>query len=797
MLINFLQAREQLTKTYSKVSGQLVKTPYPLTWEFSSIEERFTTLPQLKALLVKHAALGHCALKGTIKKPLVKESRRGSTEASGATEWLVLDLDGLPDAAEMGNTTVPMTIELFLDEMGLPDVSYIVQWSASYGIENKRLRAHVFLLLDKPYAAPLIKQWLIQKNLSVPLLRDSITLTKTGNSLSWALDISACQNDKLIYIAPPVLKGIKDPMAGQDRIEFVKRKHDVVALGGIASSAKNKAESQKIVDKLREATGLPVRKAQYKMVGSQEVMLKPDESIITEMKSDRGFVYFNLNGGDSWAYYHPENAPDYILNFKGEPAYLTKELLPDYWGQLTGNADATRTSSTGVTYLAFCDRRSGAYWRGTYNKVTDTLDINQARNETQVRHFAKQHGVQIGDFIPEWDLVFDPQDMVRVDEGNRVVNLFQPSYYMLNVSDKAPKAIPPTIKKIITHALGDDPVVVAHFLNWLAVIAQTRTRTRTAWVLHGTQGTGKGLLVNEIIAPLFKGLTHKCLLGSLVERFNGYMEGKLFILVDEVQASSLTHAAAAVDAKLKNAITEATVPMRRMHATEVEVDNFTNWIFMSNKADPVQIARGDRRYNVGNYQVNKLQITSAEVDQIQNELQAFYNWLANTPADIDQAGQVLVTKDREQMIALTETAAESVAEALMGGNMQFFLDSLPTDESYKRNALVAARTEDYVSLLKTLICRTDPLNGKCNLGRDELMTLFKALVGTVPDSPNKFTAYLKHARVHIEAVWVDNKTVRGVKTVWRDYKKFPSYLSAHFTKPEPKKPAAKKAKETA
>ncbi len=67
------------------------------------------------------------------------------------------------------------------------------------------------MLLDKPYAAPLIKQWLVQKNHEVPLLNASMTLTKTGNALTWPLDISACQNDKLIYIAPPVLKGIKDP----------------------------------------------------------------------------------------------------------------------------------------------------------------------------------------------------------------------------------------------------------------------------------------------------------------------------------------------------------------------------------------------------------------------------------------------------------------------------------------------------------------------------------------------------------------------------------------------------------
>jgi hypothetical protein len=41
------------------------------------------------------------------------------------------------------------------------------------------------------------------------------------------------------------------------------------------------------------------------------------------MKMERGFVYFNLNGGDSWAYYHPIDNPTFIRNFKGEPMYRT------------------------------------------------------------------------------------------------------------------------------------------------------------------------------------------------------------------------------------------------------------------------------------------------------------------------------------------------------------------------------------------------------------------------------------------------------------------------------------------
>jgi hypothetical protein len=91
------------------------------------------------------------------------------------------------------------------------------------------------------------------------------------------------------------------------------------------------------------------------MHGNDEVMAKPDVCTITDMKTERGFVYLNLNGGDSWAYYHPENNPDLIRNFKGEPAYLTKELLPDYWEQLHSKVNATVTSQ-GLMHLALCDK---------------------------------------------------------------------------------------------------------------------------------------------------------------------------------------------------------------------------------------------------------------------------------------------------------------------------------------------------------------------------------------------------------------------------------------------------------
>lgn len=771
-----------LTKTYSKTKSGVTKTPYPFAWEFTSHEEDVLTLSQFEAVLKKHAALGHCALKGTISRPLVKESRAGSTDTSATTEWIVLDLDGLPPTVEIAGQAQPqtLTVDLLLYEMGLGDISYIVQWSASMGIENQRLRAHVFMQLDKPMAAPLIKQWLIQKNMEVSFLSKSMGLTKTGNAISWPLDVSACQNDKLIYIAPPTLKGIKDPLSGQPRIQLIRRKADKLNLNStpINTTAKNRELTHKRIADLRDEAGLPPRKIKYKVVGSQEVMLAPDESVITEMKTERGFVYFNLNGGDSWAYYHPENNPDYILNFKSEPAYLTKELLPDYWQQLTGTGSSTRTSSTGLLYLAFCDRRTGVYWRGTYEAATDVLDINPAKNETQLRHFAKQYGVPIGDFVPEWDLVFDPDDMVRVDSQNRMVNKFQPTSIMLNAG-KAPKAVPPTINKVLTHALGGDKEIVKHFINWLATIVQTRDRTRTAWVMHGVEGTGKGLLINNIIKPMFG--THVALrrMEELNEKYNHFMEGSFLVFVDEVQTKALQNEQG-VMAKLRNFITEETVPIRQMYANAIEVRNYTNWIFSSNMSDPVSIKRGDRRFNVGKYQPIRLEMTDAEVEKIAKEVQAFYNYLYDYPADFELAGKVIESNDRETLISISENSIDTVGNAVINGDFHFFIDQLPTDESHKRNAMQMNRVTEYITVLRTLIERTTP-DGKCNLAREELRTLFDYCVGNIPTTPNKFTSLLKHHRIHLAPVWVNNKTVRGTQTKWVDVANFAKYKKDYLS----------------
>ena len=768
MQLTFLKAPIPLTKSFSKkADGTISKTSYPNVYEVTSITEDAIDLRHMEQLLKKHALLGHCLVKGNPTRSLNCESRAGTTDSNALTEWIVLDVDGIPNVS---------SIDDFLKALHFEDVSYVVQWSASYGIENKELRAHVFMRLDKPLAAPLIKQWLIQLNHTVSMLRDAMGLTKTGNAISWPLDISACQNDKLLYIAPPLLKGIKDPVKGT-RINYVRKLKETLSAASattINSTAQNRALTDKRINEIRSALGYPSRKTTYKMHGNVEVMVKPDSCIVSDMKIERGFVYFNLNGGDSWGYYHAEDNPDYIHNFKGEPAYVTKDLLPEYWQSLT--QQSVRVSSQGVTYLAFCDRKTGAYWRGTHDGQTDTLELYQAKNETQVRHFAKQYGMPLGDYITEWDLTFDPHDNVRVDADNKTVNMFQPTTYM-QAPTKKQSTCPKTIYKVIHHALGSDPKVTAHFMNWVAYILQRRDRAKTAWVLHGTQGTGKGILANRIIRPLF-GINQTAMrrMEEFNEPYNGFMEKCFIVFVDEMQAKALMNERG-VMAKLFNFITEENITVRAMHMASYEIRNYTNWIFASNKSDPVAIDKEDRRFNVGVYQPNKLVISQKELeDLLPKELQAFHDYLMTLAVDEVAAGTPIESADRDNMISISESSIDTVGSALLEGNFGFFVDLLPTTDAHQSNVMEYNKVTNYIDVLKSILERTKD-DGSCNISRDELRPMFEYAIGGIPSSPNKFTSLLKHHRVHLTKVRID-KPVYGMRVDWKDIKQFPEYAQS-------------------
>lgn len=759
MKVFFLSAAKPIIKSYElDRQGQLVKHSYPFIYEVTSHEENPNTLNDIANLMQKYAKSGGCMLKGNLSRPLVLESRKSSTNSDEKTNWVCLDLDGIENY---------QSVDLFLDAIGCGDTDYVLQWSSSMGIENNAgFRCHIFMQLDQPAHPQILKHWLMGLNLNTPALSAQLELTKTGNSLRWPLDITTCQNDKLLYIAPPELGvGIIDPFPGTKRISFTKSKKRSLTLPfPIASRDTLRERMDKRIAELRVLNNLPKRKStKYKFTGTVEYMVNPDSGVITETKNERGFTYFNINGGDSWAYYHPDDSPKFIFNFKGEPAYRTEDLLPEYWAKLQQASSTYTPNQQGITYLAFRDFKTSNYFNGSYNASTSHLELAMAKNESQLRQFMQQHGQAIGEFVPDWNLVWNPHKPSIVDTQNKELNTYQPSKFFQAVPTKSNKlhVPPPTITKVISHVLAYDKPTIDHLINWLAVIVQTRNKTGTAWVWHGTQGTGKGVLFHQILTPLFGEVNVVSKrMEELESEFTGFMENKFLVFIDEIEAgNSLYHSK--ISAKLKNLIVEPTISVRRMYTPAYMAPNYANMIFASNKSGAVEISPDDRRYNVGPYQDQPIKLTSTEIDDtIPTELKAFYNFLMQYPANIDLARKPLISAARNTLIDISRTAVDTVADAILAGDMKFLWDHLPAKAS-AISPLQNMRYQPFRDLMVELV--TTQIG---QLSREDLQVIMEWCVGNIPQSPHKFTALMKHHRIHLTQVW-KGRNVRGITVTWQ------------------------------
>ena len=766
----FLAADKPIVKRYEITpnTGELVKHPYPFVYEVTSYQETCNNLHDLFQHIQKYAKQGNCMVKGKLGRQLVTESRKGTTNPEELTEWICLDLDGIEGY---------QSVDHFLSDIGCAETDYILQWSSSMGIENKAgFRCHIFMQLDKPVRPQQLKNWLQDLNLSRPTLSGQLQLTKTGNSLRWPLDITTCQNDKLLYIAPPDLgKGITDPFPekgsrgkpASPRITFEQRTLKRLSLPTnliLQEALRDRTHAK--VSELRVAAGLPKMKAvKYKFDGTIEYMANPGQATITDMKEERGFVYFNLNGGDSWAYYHPSDSPEFIYNFKGEPTYRTQDLLPQYWAKLTQQAASGAPDAKGNIYLAFREFTSGVYWNGIYDTVNDALELYPAKSETQLRHFMKNNKMPLGESIPDWKRVFEPNNPNVIDRQAQTVNIYNPSDFFKDLSPPFVASPPPVINKIIDHVLGNDMATLDHFYNWLSTIVQFKTRAGTAWVMQGTQGTGKGLLMHNILTPLFgyENVAAKRM-EELESQFTEFMENKFIVFIDEIESGkSLYHAK--VTAKLKNLIVEPMISIRNMYRPAYLAPNFASMIFASNKPSSVEVAPDDRRFNVGVYQENKLQITGPEIDQIDQELGEFYAYLMHYPADPDRARTPLISQSRSTLIDISRTAIDTISDALLKGDLQTLWDHLPSQKALTPgNALIQTKAQGYRDLIVDVV---NNIGNHDKLTRDELYTIFEYTVGNMPTSPNKLTSTLKHHRLHLKPVWKYNRSVRGIEVNWK------------------------------
>lgn len=757
---DFLEAADEtpLTKRFVQTAKGLDVEPYPYIKFLNSHREQVAGLRDLYDVLRVHASQGHCLLKGLLDRPLKNESRAGHTSAETPTRWILLDLD-FTEGWE--------SVDEFLAELNpaWADVSYIFQHSASAGIRYEPgLRGHVWILLEAPAFPAQLKAWLKQKNMELFRNKDGSTrleLTANGYSLRWPLDITTCQNDKLIYIAEPQCIGVDDPLAGR-RFELVEKSREFAPLPdlNVKPSAVD-ATMWKIITELRRRAGLPEAKAKFRSSGTIDVLQNPDEAIVTGVRQARGFVYLNLNGGDSWAYYFPEDKPELLYNFKGEPIVRLKDIAPDFYYNYMEQLQ-TKRHGTAVRPYVFRDAQTDTYYNVIYDQVNDELKLfAQAGSKDKLKDFLAQFGRNLPETIDDWTVVFDPTTTKVIDPVQKWINRFKASEFIRYADRLSPvHYVPPIIHKVIFSAAGSCEEAYTHFLNWLAFYFQTRQRPNTSWVFHGVSGTGKGLLLDKILRPLF-GHQHvtEWTAAQVEDQFNAQLANTLILWLDEFKTTD-TRTPGLVMNRIKNYITEETLQIRGMRKDTITVPNHLAIIVASNHPDPLALDPSDRRFNVCPAQETPLVTTDEEVNAIADELPAFASFLKHYEVDAERVRRVLLNEARQQMIEASMNSVEQFFARVRKGDLEWFLDFCQ-DMQPIDNLLAYQRFEDVLEkwCRRTMLCE-DRQGREVKVTRDELLAAYTYVVGGRAPSKAKFSRQCAIYRVQIQPLWLDGRTQR-------------------------------------
>lgn len=758
LTVDFLEASDgtPLTKTFRKQDGHVTTDPYPFVRNFTSHRAHCEDLGALYEQLKTRAARNQCMLKGLLKEQIINDSRAGLTNAEAFTNYVLLDLD-FEDGWD--------NIDQFIADINPQwrDVSYIFQHSASAGIKYSHgLRGHIWIELNQPTSAALLKSWLKERNLEVKTLTDRIELAASGQTIKYPLDISTCQNDKLIYIAPPLcMDGIDDPIADQRFVYVEKTNARGLPPRLNLSPAAVDAKTQTLIESLRTAQGLPKRKGKLRTQGSLTILTNPDSAIITSSKAQRGFVYINLNNGDSWAYYFPEDKPVYVYNFKGEPVMKLADLDPE-WARNYTEARNRETHGNVVPYV-FRDAKRDTYYNVLYDAGTDRIELFASASSTQkLEDFMQQYGSGLPDPIPDWTVEFDPTRIEVLDPDARWINLYRPSEWVRNPPTATTSEIPPVINKVLESVCAHDFEVKDHFMNWLAHLYQTRQRTQTAWIFHGVDGTGKGTLLNEVLRPIFTSEhVTEWTTQNFEEQFNAPLEQTVLLWMDELQVASARNADNVMN-KLKSYITEDEITIRGMRTNAIQCKNWLNFIIATNRPDPVQLTETDRRFNVAPPQERPIQLTEEEYESIRTlELPSFVQYLKNYPACSVRARRILKNEARSAMIVASLTTPERFFAAIRSANLDYFLE-------YIRAGSPMSETIYYQQFEQALVrwVQHTLANSICPVSMDELQAVYTYIIGSGV-SPAKFGRMAVINRLMKQRVQVDGAHLMGVMVPWQ------------------------------
>ena len=328
--------------------------------------------------------------------------------------------------------------------------------------------------------------------------------------------------------------------------------------------------------------------------------------------------------------------------------------------------------------FVFRARNTDRYYTAALDARGRLAHLAPVANERRLAQFCTNESIPLPDPIPDADLVFDPGTLDAVQPAQRRVNSFRPSTVLLEAMRGAIVSpyVPPVIGRLLDSLCGDDDDFREHLLNWLACLIQHRRPMGTAWVFHGRSGTGKRLLLRKVIQPLL-GAQHVAD-WSMAELTGRRLPTEALLTSCLLWVEDFAwHKAKRPDRLMHRLDTLISAPSLPSQAGAISDQllaptNHLNVILSAQYPEPLELPADDRCFILPPAQCRVLELTTAEIDAIDEELPVFAAYLAQRPADIEQARQVPHSPSREAVISHAGEL-DALFAALRAGSLEWFV----------------------------------------------------------------------------------------------------------------------------
>jgi hypothetical protein len=408
--------------------------------------------------------------------------------------------------------------------------------------------------------------------------------------------------------------------------------------------------------------------------------------------------------------------------------------------------------------IVFRDIITDKYYLGEMSKAQDRYGFNVI-GKHNIPNALANRDIPVPDLYPEMEFFpdFASDDIVDLERG--FVNKYIVPEVLSKSTVPGPGLIVPKYTSLLTmHICGDDQDVYDLLINHLAYMVQNRVKTRVAYLFQGTQGTGKGVWFNFVLAQIFgRDYCADVLQKVFVKEFNMFLESNFCILVDEVEAN-FSETNSEITRVLKQVIADTHISVEGKGVDIRNGRNNANIFFATNKRNGVNIEPGDRRFIVAPRQEKKIYDMpwwtddEAMIELLQSETEQFVAYLKNYQVDMSKINRPFDNPAKEALIDLSKTNADYFFDAVKVGNWEWLYENVVPDPLPMS---ISCNIENILSRIKQ----------ETRVSRDDLNDIYNN-IHNKHIIPASFTRLCKLHGLVIKQMKIDGINKQGAQVCW-------------------------------